>query len=88
MNDYVFIDSNNGHFNEYYNFRSDASSEQIEEATKSMRNEHPLYGRLGSKVDDLADKLIELGFVFIPEESPRNKRYIDRIAVDCISGNY
>lgn len=88
MNEYVFIDDNNGHRNDYYNFKSDATKEQISEATNLMKKESGAYGRCGSKVGDLADKLVELGFVVYLENNPRNRRYIDRIPVYCISGNY
>ena len=88
MIEYVFIDTNNGHFSEYYNFKSTANADQILEATEDMRKKDSSYSRMGSKVTDLALKLIELGFAVALEDNPRNRRYVDRIPVECISGNY
>lgn len=88
MNYYVFIDDNNGHFCEYYNFKSDATKAQIKETTEQMWKETPIYSRLGSKIMDLAEKLVELGFVITLEDNPLNRLYVDRIQVHCISGNY
>lgn len=88
MNDYVFIDNNNGHFCEYYNFKSNAVTEQIIHATTEMRQQNPIYSRCGSKVHDLAKKLMDLGFIVNLEDNPLDRRYIDRIAIECISGNY
>jgi hypothetical protein len=88
MNEYVFIDNNNGHRCDYYNFTSNASPEQIAIATEDMRKQNPAYGRMGSSIFNLAEKLVASGFVVTLEDNPRNRRYIDRIAVDCISGNY
>jgi hypothetical protein len=88
MTDYVFIDNNNGHFCEYYNFKSNATAEQIKIATQEMKEKKPEYQRCGSKIYDLAEKLLELGFIINLEDNPRNRQYIDRIAIQCISGNY
>jgi hypothetical protein len=88
MNEYVFIDTNNGHFCEYYNFTSDATEDQINEATKQIRKDNPSFERCGSDIFDLFEKLESMGFTFTLHDNPRDRRYIDRIAVECISGNY
>lgn len=88
MNYYVFIDNNNGHFHEYYNFSSNATKAQIEDATEKMLKDNADYGRTGSKVFNLADKLVNLGFVVNLEDNSRNRLAIDRAQIYCISGNY
>lgn len=88
MNYYVFIDNNNGHFREYYNFSSNATKTEIEDITKQMEKENPIYGRIGSKIYDIAEKLAGLGFIVHLEDNPRDRLYIDREQIHCISGNY
>jgi hypothetical protein len=88
MNYYVFIDENNGHFREYYNFMSYASEEQITYATNQMRGEYPMYGRIGSTVYNLEKKLKELNFKVIIEANQKNRCAADRVQIPCIYGNY
>lgn len=88
MNYFVFIDDNNGHRCDYYNFKSNATLDQIHHVTEQMRKECPAYGRMGSKVHNLAEKLMSLGFKFELENNPRNRQAVDRVSVWCISGNY
>jgi hypothetical protein len=88
MNYYVFIDDNNGHFQEYFNFKSNATKEQILDITESMKKCNGAYGRCGSKVHNLYEELTKNGFDFKIENNPRDRLYIDRTRIWCISGNY
>lgn len=88
LNYYVFVDDNNGHRNDYYNFVSDATKEQIDNLTKELKKEQPAFGRLGSHLNDLAIKLIEKGFLFTQQTNYNNRLSVDRTIVYCISGNY
>lgn len=88
MKYYVFVDDNNGHFNEYYNFKTNATEQQILAVTASMRQKDPSYCRLGSHINDLLNALIKAGFNAELEENDRERCSIDKIQIPCISGNY
>lgn len=87
MNCYVFIDTNNGHYEEYYNFKSNASKEEILTLIHEMEEYGP-YGRIGMKVSDLGNKLLTCGFKFKILDNPRNRLYMDREIIRGTSGNY
>lgn len=89
MTDYVFIDPNNDHFNQYFNFTSDASIEDMNKITEHMEhNPNSSYLRLGSKLSDLKYELIKRGFTFKECTNNPDRRNIGRIPVEGIAGNY
>lgn len=88
MNEFVFVDQNNGHFVEYYNFSSNATEKQIVDKIKQMESESPSYHRLGMTVGCLEKELINSGFEVKLFDNPRNRLYVDRIIIHGTSGNY
>lgn len=88
MYEYVLIDTNNGHCKTFYNFKSNATEEQIKNVTDQMLYEHPSYLRVGSNINDLAVHLVNTGFTITIEENARDRQHTDRIPIYGISGNY
>jgi hypothetical protein len=88
MNEFVFVDQNNGHKTEYYNFSSNATQEQIIDKIKHMEFESPGYHRLGMSVGCLKRELIASGFEVKLFDNPRNRLYVDRIIIHGTCGNY
>ncbi|HEY2811802.1 MAG TPA: hypothetical protein VGJ00_10500 [Rhabdochlamydiaceae bacterium] len=88
MNDYVFVDANNGHYEEYFNFKSTASEKEILNLIKKMESEDCVYARLGMGIQHLANELIEKGFKFELLDNNIKRLYIDRIIIRGTSGNY
>lgn len=88
MIDYVFIDSNNGHFEEYFNFKSNANKQNIEDTITQMTQKDSSYLRFGMSIYNLEKELISKGFDVEIFDNPRNRQHIDRIPIHGTSGNY
>ena len=86
---YTFINDHCGNETSYYYFITNATYDEIMNATEEMDRECPWFGRTGSGVMDLCIKLLDKGFHLEKRIEHIKKPNLQLYpAVKCISGNY
>jgi len=85
MNNYLFIDDNNGHKEDIYPFETDMTLTQ-EIADQLMLQEQPAARRIGARIQHLEFALNKKGHVCRPIKYLGGDEKI--IVIRCISGNY